>query len=51
MNRQIEPLWVQAMWIQGIIGALIAIGMIAYFVASLLEAGSEVFKEIREVLK
>ena len=36
---------VQAMWVQTAISVLMALGMIAYFIAEVLKVGSEVFKE------
>lgn len=44
-QEQIQPLTVQAMWVQAAISALMAIGMICYFVAEVLKVGSGVFKE------
>ena len=42
MNQQIQPYVVQALWIQQAITVLMAIGMIAYFVAEVLKVGTEV---------
>jgi len=50
MNKeeQIEALTTQAMWVQTAISVLMAIGMIAYFVAEVLKVGSDVFKKVVE---
>lgn len=45
MNQEIQPLEVQALWVTQAISVLMAIGMICYFVAEVLKAGTGVFKE------
>lgn len=47
-QEQIEALTTQAMWVQTAITVLMAIGMIAYFVAEILKVGTDVFKKVLE---
>ena len=45
MNQEIQPLQVQALWVSQAISVLVGIGMICFFVAEVLKAGTGVFKE------
>jgi len=41
----VQPLEVQALWVQQAIGILMAVGMIAYVIADVLKAGTAVIKK------
>lgn len=43
--QEIQPLQVQALWVTQAISVLVGIGMICFFVAEVLKAGTGVFKE------
>lgn len=58
MNQQVQPVpyeqmpaylaqsqMVEAMWVSQAISVLVGIGMVCYFLAEVLKAGSGVFKE------
>lgn len=48
MDEQIRNLQVEALWVQGVIAGLTALGMVAYFLAEVVKLGSDVYKKVFE---
>lgn len=45
-QEQIQALTVQALWVSQAISILMAVGMIAFFLAEVLRGGAEVFGKV-----